>query len=83
MVRSKNDGSLTTNMPSVYLQAIQNEAMQMNVTASQRARDIIVDYYNKEYLQAKNKVEVLKMIESDELYKLFESQQIPKGYIHD
>lgn len=74
MARSKNSCPLTTNLPDVYLQAIQNEAMELDMTASQRARDILVSYYNKEYLQAKSKADALKMIESDELYKLFESQ---------
>lgn len=77
MVRSKNSSPLTTNLPDVYLQAIQNESLELGISASQRVRDIIVNHYNNEYLQAKNKVEALKMIESDELYKLFESQQHP------
>ncbi len=83
MVKSKNNAQLTTHMPSAYLQAIQDESLNMGISASQRARDILVEHYNNEYLSAKNKVEALKIIESDELYKSFEIRESYRSYSED
>lgn len=83
MVKSKNSAQLTCHMPLAYLQAIQDEALQLNITPSQWLRDVAVEKLNNEYLSAKNKVEALKIIESDELYKSFESRQILGGYESD
>ena len=80
MVRSKNSSQLTAHMPDAYLQALQNKALKLGISASQLARDVLIDYCNKEYLEAKNNVDVMRVIESDELYQIYESRQSARGY---
>ena len=67
-------------MPDAYLQALQNKALKLGISASQLARDVLIDYCNKEYLEAKNNVDVMRVIESDELYQSYESRQSYASY---